>query len=409
MGPKRNLKVAALVADHSFEGLARVRAIVQAVLAAKPLGFDSTEVVVGLAPSGERWWQEQARLLSEGLPRATVRRLSWERILADNVTRMFEPLDLPVSLEGVERVTLPRDWGANFLDCDCWLVIGNVGIGGVYPARPTAVFCSDLAQRRIPWAYADSMEASFWTDQVSAFRLWRQSSVVVTSNPTTARDLVSYAGVAPEKVIELVSPLDWEPQDPMEPLRRAQDELLVRFEPNLHYACETVLCGLHLYQTEGGQLRPVLATEISSTALGTSSDLPQIVCLPDQVREMLKIVRFERLNSIKDWSRLLAKHECVWLPREHGGDGLTLRRVLRSGARALCADTLVHRRAHNLVGGAAMFYKGNTASEIADAAHAFERSQLSAPVLEPASTVTRSALATEIGFVLDRLQEAVHA
>lgn len=409
MGPKRILKVATLVADHSVEGLARVRAIIEAVLEAKPLGFDGTEVVVGLAPHGERWWQEQARLLSEGLPRVSVRRLSWERVLADNVTRMFEPLGLPVSVDGIERATLPRDWGANFLDCGCWLVIGNVGIGGVYPARPTAVYCNDLAQRRIPWAYANSMQAPFWNDQISAFRLWRQSSAVVTSNPTTASDLVSYAGVAPEKVIELLSPLDCEPQIPMERLRRARDELLVRFEPDLRYACETVLCGLHLYQTEGGRLQPVLATEIPSEALGSKSNIDQIVGLPDQVRKVLEDARFERLTSFNDWSRLLAQHECVWLPREHGGDGLSLRRVLRSGARALCADTLVHRHAHSLVGGAAIFYKGSSASEIADALHTFERTRLSAPVHEPASTVMRGDLAREIGFVLDRLQEAAHA
>lgn len=87
---------------------------------------------------------------------------------------MFAPRDLPIFLCGLERVTIPRDGGTNFLDCSHWFVVAGAEVGGVYPARPTMVFCPELAQRRNPFAYAATIEAPFWSDQVAAFRMWRQ-------------------------------------------------------------------------------------------------------------------------------------------------------------------------------------------------------------------------------------------
>lgn len=409
MEQARRLKAAVLLGDTTLETLTRARALVAAVHAAKPLGYFDTEIVAGLPTIEGGWWQEQAQRLTQGLPHAMVRRLAWERVLANDARRMFEALDLPVSLAEVERVTLPRDWGANFLDCDCWLVVGGTSIGGVYPARPTAVFCPDLAQRRIPAAYADSLGSAFWSEQTTAFRLWRQSSAVVATDPTTAEDLVSYAGVSPDNVIELLSPLDCNLPDPPKFLSRSSQWLLLRIEPDLRYGADKVLCGLRQYLAEGGGLRPMLATETPVEAWRRTSVRPEIALLPSSVREILDEVRIEPVTSLEDWTRLLAQHSLAWLPREHGGDGQLLRQALRSGLRVLCADVLVQRQAHRLVEGAATFYKARCASEIADALHHFERDE-PAPSVEAGKPLLGAGdLAREIGFVLDRLREAAHA
>lgn len=402
-------KVAVLLGDHGVETLARARGLVQAVLAARPLGCSGTQVAIGLPAADGHEWHERAQRLAQDLPQVTVRRLAWERVPSGNVRRMFEPLDLPVSLAGLDRVTLPRDWGANFLDCDCWLVVSGTVPKGVYPARPTAVFCADLAQRRAPFAYARGMDAPFWSDQLAAFRLWRQSSAVVATDPVTAADLVSYAGIAPEKVIELAHPLDCDlPPQPAH-LARASDTLLVRFEPDQRYAGETVLSGLKLYLAEGGGLHPSLAMEMADAESGHDTGRPGDVPAAQDLRDLLGDLRIERIASLADWARLLARHSRVWFPREHGGDGLMTRQALRSGARVLCADTPVQRRAHALAGGAATFYTARSAAEIADTLHLFEQAGLAAPAPAAARAPAPGRLALEIGFVLDRLREAVHA
>lgn len=405
MNPGQNLKVAILLGDRSLETLIRARALAQALRLAAPLRHTVGDIVFGLPAGNDRTWTEQACFLAENFDDATVRRVSWERVLSDNAQRMFEHLRLPISLLGIERVVLPRDWGANFLDCDRWMVLEAMTPRGVYPARPTAIFCTDLAQRRVPEAYAASIHAPFWKDQTAAFRLWRQSSVVVASDPATAQDLVSYAGVGPDKVFELDCPLDCALTTSASRKLLASDDLLIRLEPDQRYGCDIGLCGLRQYQDEGGTLRPVFATELPASSFGPGSNLPQIAWLPDRVREMLNAARVESVVSPALWSRLLAQHHRVWLPLEHGGDGQQMRQAVRAGAYVLCRDTQVARQAHRHVGGDVMFYTARSPSEIADSLHRYEEARPAKPARASTVAVNDRELAIAVGFILDRLQE----
>lgn len=404
MGGDDGLKIAILLGDARMDTLGRARALVQAVQAAQPVGTRVTSIAIGLPVGDEALWRRNASWLLDGLADVVVRRLSWERVLAANARRMFAPLDLPVSLQAIERVTLPRDWGTNFLDCDQWLLVAGPEIGGVYPARPTAVFCADLAARRAPAAYAMSIHAPYWEDQTAAFRMWRQSAVAVASDPLTAADLTSYAGVSPGKVMTLIEPLDLPLPEVPARLVRDPRQLLVRIEPDDLHGVDIVFRGLRRYLAEGGQLRPVIATEAPSEAFGPQSQIPQIAFLPGPVREMLEDLPIERVVSHQRWARLLAQSGSVWITRRAGGDGRTLRQALRSGTPVLCADSSLARSAYELAGGAMTLLPPVTVDGMVDALHAFETDLAQAkpaPVRQPDA----ARLHREIGFVLDRLAE----
>jgi hypothetical protein len=409
MNARHNLKVAILLGDHSLDTLYRARALGEALQCAKPLQHKVGDIVFGLPDSVPRLWKENARFLSDKLDNATVRRTSWERVLSDNVQRMFEHLRLPVSLQGIERVALPRDWGTNFLDCNRWIVLEATTCLGVYPARPTAVFCADLAQRRAPDAYAESIHAPFWKDQAAAFRLWRQSSIVIAHDMLTAQDLLSYAGVPPEKICHMEQPLDCAIRAGVQRAPLENNNLLIRLEPDERYCSEMVFHGLQQYRDEGGSLRPVFAVEVPTEAIGAKSNLPQVVHLPDRLREMLNDTRVERISTPNYWSRLLRQHNRVWLPREHGGDGQALRHALRAGVRALCPDTLVNRNAQRHAGGSAIFYKARGASDIADTLHDFAQSERASSASASTIEIDKQRLAIAVGFILDRLQENADA
>lgn len=407
MAGKDGIKIAILLGDAGMETLGRARALAEAVQTARPIGRLVTSIAIGLPVGDESLWRRNASWLLEGLSNVVVRRLSWERVLSGNARRMFAPNDLPISLQGIERVTLPRDWGTNFLDCDQWLLLAGPQIGGVYPARPTAVFCSDLAVRRHPGAFAASIYAPYWNDQTAAFRLWRQSGLAVATDPLTAADLVDYAGVRPDKVVALTEPLDLDLPAAPDRLQRDPGQLLVRIEPDDLHGVDMAFRALRGYFSEGGQLRPVIATETPPEAFGPQSQIPQIVLLPDSVRSMLEDLPYERLVSHQRWARLLAQSGSVWMTRRAGGDGRSLRQALRSSARVLSADSPMARLAGEQAGGNLTLLPSVTVDGMVDCLHAFEEAA-SATVTAAVKASNPRALSREVGFILDRLQEVRH-
>ena len=46
-----------------------------------------------------------------------------------NARRMFTNLPPSLDIEGMSEVTVPRDWGWNFQDCDLWISMANPGLG----------------------------------------------------------------------------------------------------------------------------------------------------------------------------------------------------------------------------------------------------------------------------------------
>jgi len=395
------LKIAILLGVGTMATLVRARALVEAVRSA---GTRVGSIVIGLPTENEVSWRRSADWLRDGLSDVVVRRMSWERPLAESVRRMFAPLNLPVSLQGIQRVTLPRDWGSNFLDCDQWLLLAGPEIGGVFPARPTAIFCDHLGARRTPTVFASSVHAPYWEDQTTAFRMWRQSAVAVTNNPLTAADLTSYAGVRPEKVITLGVPLDLRPPEVPDRLQRDPRQLLVRMEPNAAHDSDLVLLALQRYLTEGGGLLPVIATELPTDAFGQKSQLPEIVFLPEKVRHMVEGLQIEQLVSYQRWAELLAQSGSVWITAGANSDGLSLRQALRSGARVISLDCQLTHLASEQAGGALTLLPQITVDDMVDTLHRVEADMDNASGL-PVKASDLASLRREIGFVLDRLLE----
>lgn len=402
-----SIKLAILLGDSGMETLGRGRALAEAALAARPAGARVAAVAIGLPVIVEAQWRNNADFLRDGLSGVVVRRLSWQRVLAGNARRMFEPLGLPVSLQGIDRVTLPRDWGTNFLDCDHWMVVAGPDIGGVYPARPTAMFCDGLAMRRHPFAFAPAINAPYWHDQTAAFRLWRQSTVAVATDPLTAGDLVSYAGVRPDRVMCLSQPLDPELPTPPAGLSRDPGQLLIVVEPDDLHGTDVVFKALRRYISEGGALRPTLATEGAAEAFGKNSQIPQVAYLPEAARKTIEALPIERIVSHQRWSRLLARAGNVWITRRAGGDGALMRQALRSGARVLAPDTPQTRQASALAGGDLTLIGPGSVDDAVDRLHAFEAAQAT-PAPAPISHHRKDELSREIGFVVDRLREGRH-
>jgi hypothetical protein len=395
------LKIAVLLGDTKMETLNRARALVEAV---RSVGARVGSIAIGLPTADEVYWRRSASWLLDGLSDVVVRRMSWERVLAQNARRMFAPFNLPISLQGIKRLTLPRDWGTNFLDCDQWLLVAGPEIGGVFPAKPTAIFCGSLVARRVPTAVARSIDAPYWDDQTAAFRMWRQSAVAVANSPLTAADLTSYAGVRPEKIVTLSVPLDSRLPDAPARLKRDRRQLLLRIEPDDAHALNVVLPALQRYLSEGGGLLPVIATEAPTAAFGSKSQIPEIIWLPEAVRHMVERLPIEQLVSHQRWAELLALSGNVWITVGANSDGGSLRQALRSGARVISLDCQLTRLASQQAGGAMVLIPQLTVDDMVETLHRVEADMGNASGL-PVLTSDLASLRREIGFVLDRLLE----
>lgn len=407
LGDKR-LKIGILLGDARLDTLRRARVLAKALLAARPIMRQVGHVAIGLPVGDEQLWRRNAAWLADAADAVTVRRLSWERVLAGNAKRMFAAHPLPVATQAIDRVTLPRDWGSNFLDCDMWMVVAGPEIGGVYPVRPTAIFCSDLAARRVPGAYAAAICAPYWQDQITAFRLWRQSTAVIASDPLTAGDLLDYAGVAPDRIVTLSQPLDLPARNPAKPAHPDVRELLIRIEPDMLHAVDSAILALRRYLAEGGTLHPIFATEAPPDAFGPSSNIPQIAFLSGQARSMLKDIPVEQIVSHERWERLLDQAAAVWMTREAGCDGASLRQALRSGKPVLAPAGPQADHALGLAGGAMVQYGTLTVDDRVEGLHRLEamlaKRRPATATIDPDGAV----LSREIGFVVDRLEETSH-
>ena len=126
---------------------------------------------------------------------------------------MFAGLSEALDLEGINEVSVPRDWGWNFQDCDLWISLAGPGVGAILPLRPTTHYCADLAQRYVPTAITGTIHDPYWLVETDAFRIWRQG-LVLASDDGTAADLVSYAGVRRERIEVVPDVLDQLPSIP---------------------------------------------------------------------------------------------------------------------------------------------------------------------------------------------------
>lgn len=443
------MKLAILIPEgYDLACLRKARLLAEAVQTGFNLRGASVSVAFGLPQPVESLWRRDEATLTKDLKNAVARHLVWERVPSSNVARMF-PWNRRHVPQGLEAVSIPRDWGTNFVDCDIWFNLANPAMGGVFTHRPTAHFCADLSVREYPYSYANDYADPRWEAQTGAFQLWRSDALVVAGDDYTARDLTSFAGVHPDKVM-LVPGLTPTPDMAATPqARRSASRILWRVEPTQAFDLHHALKGLGIYLDEGGTLEVRILSESGPTAFDENADVDAdedaetdadaevdaadakaqaeadaararakaearakakakaMAYLPPDSSELLRSLPIEHITSDVDLAFQLAQGVGLWSTRIAGGEASALAEGLAAQLPLLAVDTPLHRDWRQRVGTNLILYPPASAMALADALHTFEtlcRNSDREPYVRSGAH-EKALIAQRVGFVIDRLME----
>lgn len=375
------------------------------------LAGTSVEIAIGLPECAEAQWRSHEEFLKQSAScPLVVRRLRWEEFPADNIRRMFMLQNLQVDLSGFKSVSIPRDWGWNFVDCDIWFNLADPGQGAVLPLRPTANYVSDLAVRLVPDAYASGLGDPYWDRQVDAFRMWRRTGVIVCSDERTATDLVGYAGVRRGSIMLAGSLATLPSFEFNSPLPRKLDQWVWLVDANERHANLAAIEGLSLYLQEGGLIRPVIASG-ETLAFERPRTVKSMAAIGDSAMELLNELDHYRYLDLARLSRLLCRSAGLWSSELAGGEGLALTMARRHGLWFLGQNSVFGDLAASAYSAQSVLYPSCDPMAIADGLHRAEQSMLgkaappAAEEVGPGDELKRQ----QYGFVIDRLLEFVSA
>lgn len=321
------------------------------------------EVVIGLPRLEEETWRRQEAELRAGWAGCVVRHLGWERVGADLAQRMY-PKTVNVDVDGIADVMLPRDWGWNFVDCDAWIVLADAGLGAVMPVKPTAYYVRDLAQRYVPAGFASGVQDAFWNRQTDAFRMWRQSPCVFTTDTATATDITSYAGVRRDRVTTIPAlPLEIAGVSPRQ--SGPTPRLLWLAEPDARHDVAAAMDGLRLLFAEGSAPTVIVAGE-GAAAFGEAARAA-LAGTPQRALSIIPRLEIETLTSEEDIQRLLRRVDVVWGSAVAEGENEAIIRASQASLPFVGFDYPQNRRFAEHLGVKASWYAASTAAAIADA------------------------------------------
>ncbi|WP_156400756.1 MULTISPECIES: hypothetical protein [unclassified Ensifer] len=356
------------------------------------------EVVIGLPRAADEVWRRGEAEIKAIAPRCIVRHLGWERVATEMALRMYPAIQS--DLEGIHEVSIPRDWGWNFTDCDAWIVLADAWHGAVLPLKPTAFYVRDLAARYVPSAFGQDLHAPYWERQTDAFRLWRQSHAVVASSDATLDDLSSYAGVRRSRLIKV-------PAFRALPVRRVKSErtadptLLWLVEPDAGYDLANALEGLRIYKAEGGLAR-ILVAGVNAHRLVSSELASELRTVPTWSRKVLECAALEPIAHESDLRRLIQRVDLVWSSALADGENEGLVRASAANLPFIGYRYPQSEMLAEALGVRVSFYNQSTPPEIADALHlASDATSFSG--IERDSTLPAPTLPEEWLPVLDRL------
>ena len=392
------MKIALLLpAAYSLRDLRRAGELAAGLADVRTQRGEALDVTVGLAERDEARWRLGERTIRSRAPAAVVRHLEWTSVPVDNARRMFHQLDPALDLEGLSEVIVPRDWGWNFQDCALWISLADPATGPVLPLRRIVYYSLGLPERYVPQMVAASIHDPYWARQAEAFRMWRQAEVV-TSDPTTIADLVSYAGVRSERteiipdVLESMAPLaQADEQD------RNRQVLVWTLRGSAVDDLEACLAGLQIYRREGGLLDVIIAEEARADAAAH----PSLVSLPADLLRLYGELRHVTYRSLDELDRLLVRSGGLWSSQIAGGAGEHLLEAERAGLHVLAPSFPLNRQLAERRGLSARLYAPGEALGIADALKEVEQlASTPVPLPAPQDEVPSSE---KFGFLLDRL------
>ena len=102
-------------------------------------------------------------------------------------------LDMPSEVSSVQ---VPHDRAWSFADCSGWILFGDTTLGATAWLRPAIVIAPQLAERYTP-AFAGQQDVE---RRIDTFLSWRSARAVLGTTVADRRDLVSYAGMHPDRV-----------------------------------------------------------------------------------------------------------------------------------------------------------------------------------------------------------------
>lgn len=399
--PERALKIAILLPSKAdLRKVRRAALLARELLSVELNSPRSIEVAIGLAQPDEKLWRESEDWIRREAPSVIVRHLDWTNVPVENARRMFTQLPASLDLEGIDQVVVPRDWGWNFQDCDFWINFADPGLGAVLPLRPVVHYCGDLAERYVPDAVASNIHDPYWTRQTAAFRLWRQG-LVITADPHTAKDLISYAGVRRERIEIVPDILDTLPSAGRpNKSNRQPDSLLWLLRGNALDDLDTALHGLAIYRREGGRL------DIQAVLSSDHREHPSIDRLGPDSRKLFEELPQYTYRSLDELDRMIVRAGALWSSQIAGGEAEHVHDAARVGLPLVAPDYPINRQSIERLNADAILYPAGNGLAIADALFELERWQSGrAAAKRKALPVDTEARRAEFGFLVDRVLE----
>jgi len=362
------------------------------------------EVTVGLPEPQERKWRAAEQLIRGRIPSAIVRHVEWTRVPVKNARRMFANLPPALDLDGISDVSIPRDWGWNFQDCDLWISMADPGVGAILPLRPVTHYCGDLAQRYVPTAITGSIHDPYWNVETDAFRIWRQG-LVITSDPATAVDIVSYAGVRRERIELIPDVLDQLPPLP-ETSEESRDPFLLIWllRGNALDDLEVSLEGLAAYFRENGRLELLLAHDVSAPV---DHHLGAVALPNDLLKFYQELPRFP-YRSLEEFERILPTAGALWSSQTVGGEAEHVHDAVRAGLPLLAPDVALKSGAVERLGVSTFEYRAGDSLALADKLHELEAGLEMGLSLRARRTHAERQV-TAWGFLVERMLEHSYA
>lgn|GEM_PF-2834048 len=295
------------------------------------------EVVLGLLDTGDVYdWPSLRAACRKIGPGVSVRPFVW-RAMDPDAARLVCPAH---SVPDVARLVIPDDGARGFRDSDAWIFFSSHTVGAVPWQRPTAVFCADLLPRRVAAAFGGTEGPGDRAHLAETMLGWRRAACVFATTPTTLRDVVSYAGLPPDRAILVPLQAELVGSQPSAALGEAGSEPGLLWVTNAapHKNHVQAVTALRAYFAAGGDL-DVTVCGVGGSLLDprTGSQHPAARAFA-AAPEVLSRTRFAQEPGDEAFQRLIAARGVVWHNAVADNGSFVAFDAARAGAHLVSSD-----------------------------------------------------------------------
>jgi hypothetical protein len=231
----------------------------------------------------------------------------------------------------VSSVMVPHDRARSFADCDGWIVFGDSTLGAIAWLRPAIIVAPQLAERYVP-AFSGQADIEC---RIDTFLSWRRARMVLGVTEADLGDLVSFAGVHPERVRQL-PPLRYDLLSRSDKTCAAIDRSAIIWHPAFSWKTPilTVARAWREYLEAGG----TLPLWIIGRHADAAASEPAVVSILDECSRMhghwqtCTVLPGRRLDRLLDRARIL------WNPSVADDGHWLVARALERGIPTVAAE-----------------------------------------------------------------------